>query len=295
MVRSFGDRLSDPRPLLLDGANGTELARRGVAIELPLWSAGALISSPDVVQDVHADYVEAGAEVVTANTFRTHARNLKEARQQISAKVLTRTAVNLARSAAGDRAWVAGSQAPLEDCYRPDRVPSQDVLEREHAAMAEALADADVDLILVETQNCVRELRAAASAACRVGLPVLLSVVCSSDGRLLSGETLAQAAEAVLPLEPAGILVNCLPADAVPAALAELQSVCAGVSVGAYANAGAPDGIDGWIDTKYSKSAVYADAVGRWVEQGARIIGGCCGTTPEHISRVRDRLDAEKR
>src|SRR5436853_307232 len=74
-MRPFRDRLAEPRPVLLDGATGTELNRRGVDTSLPLWSAAALRSAPEVVRQIHADYIAAGAEVVTANTFRTHERN----------------------------------------------------------------------------------------------------------------------------------------------------------------------------------------------------------------------------
>ena len=293
MIRSFKQRLNDPRPILLDGPTGTELTRRGIPLRIPFWSAETLISDPDVVREIHADYVQAGAEVITANTFRTHARNLKAAGYAIPADELTQTAVTLARAAASDQTWIAGSQSPLEDCYRPDHVPKTDVLEREHQRMSEALAAAGVDLILVETQNCVRELRAATKAATEAGLPVLASMVCGNDGRLLSGETLRQAAEAILPLEPMGILVNCLPAAMVPEALAELRSVCGFLPLGAYANAGAVDPKRGWIETEYSQPAVYAASAQGWVDQGARLIGGCCGTTPEHIGALRKCFDTE--
>ena len=293
MISSIRDRLSDPRPILLDGPTGTELTRRGVSTPLPHWSAGALVTDPDVVHQIHTDYAQASAEILTANTFRTHARNLRSTDWAHAAADLTRQAVDLARSAAGNRLWVAGSQAPLEDCYRPDLVPRASVLEREHAAMSEALAAAGVDLILVETHNCVRELCAATRAACAVGLPVLASVVCGGDGRLLSGESVTAAAEAVLPFDPAGVLVNCLPADAVTGALEELREVCGDRIIGAYANSGEVDPETGWIETNYSGSAVYAAAATGWVRQGARLIGGCCGTTPELIGALRRLLDAD--
>src|SRR5215510_8802405 len=122
-------RLRAGAPLLLDGALGTELERRGSSAALPLWSTHALLRDPALVQAVHADYVAAGAEVLTANTFRTQRRVLARAGIGKRARELTLLAVDLARRAsegarsgrgAGRRAFVVGSAPTLEDCYRPD-------------------------------------------------------------------------------------------------------------------------------------------------------------------------------
>jgi homocysteine S-methyltransferase len=163
-------RVGAGAPLLLDGATGTELERRGVACELPLWSARALTQAPEVLEAIHRDYVAAGADALTANTFRTHARSLAAAGMADRARAWTELAVASARHAAatGDREiFVLGSTAPLEDCYRPDLVPSLPELEREHRAHADHLAGAGVDAVLVETMNTVREARVAALAARR--------------------------------------------------------------------------------------------------------------------------------
>src|SRR5258707_8830056 len=141
---TFLDRLGDPRPILLDGATGTELNRRGVSTDLPLWSAGALLDAPATLRQIHRDYLLAGAEIVTANTFRTHRRSLARGGYGDSAAELTRLAVELARAAVGEGAlappaYVAGSLAPLEDCYSPELVPPQAECEREHAELAACL------------------------------------------------------------------------------------------------------------------------------------------------------------
>src|SRR5262245_11384346 len=138
---NFLQRLSGQRPILLDGATGTELNRRGVSTDLPLWSARALLEAPPALSEVHADYARAGAEFVTADTFRTHRRSLARGGQGQRAAELTRLAVSLARAAAQRAAperaiFVAGSQAPLEDCYSPELVPPQAECEQEHAEMA---------------------------------------------------------------------------------------------------------------------------------------------------------------
>src|SRR5260221_11158877 len=125
-------RLRADAPLILDGATGTELERRGFATRLPLWSAGAIDADPELVARIHADYLAAGVDVITANTFRTQRRTLAHAGSGARAEELTCRAVELARRAAGDRAWVFGSSSTLEDCYHPERVPDPALLARAH-------------------------------------------------------------------------------------------------------------------------------------------------------------------
>jgi homocysteine S-methyltransferase len=288
MPESLRDRFNARTPILLDGATGTELARRGINVDVPEWSAAALMSAPELVRQVHADYVAAGAELITANTFRTHARNLFRCGLASRAAELTAQAVSLAREAAGDRAWVLGSQAPLEDCYSPQLAPPEAELQREHRAMARHLADAGVDGILIETQNTVREALAAARAAAETGLPVLVSFVCGRDGRLLSGESLSAAVTEVLPFEPVMLLANCLPVDTVPRVLPELITAAGERPVGAYANIGYADEHGQWVNTDNIDPQVYARHAADWLRQGARLIGGCCGTTPAHTAAMAD-------
>jgi homocysteine S-methyltransferase len=288
MLESLRDRLKARTPILLDGATGTELARRGIDVDVPVWSAGALVTAPDLVREVHADYIAAGAELITANTFRTHARNLSRAGLASRAAELTSLAVSLAREAAGDCACVLGSQAPLEDCYSPHLVPPDAELQSEHRTMAHQLAKAGVDGILIETQNTIREAVTAARAAAQTRLPVLVSFVCGRDGRLLSGESLSAAVAAVLPLEPALLLVNCLPVDTVSLVLPELISAAGSRPVGVYANIGYADERGQWVNTDNIDPKIYARHAADWLLQGARLIGGCCGTTPAHITALND-------
>lgn len=293
---SFLKRLALARPILLDGATGTELNRRGVNTDLPLWSARALIEAPDVLSQVHADYIRAGADVLTANTFRTHRRSLAGGGQGQRAAELTRLAVSLARAAAaqaapGRECFVAGSQAPLEDCYSPEKVPPQAECEREHAEMARHLAEAGVDLILVETMNTIREAVAATRAARATGLPVLTSFVCRGDGRLFSGESVTAAVQAVAGLGVAGLLINCTPSTTIHQPFAELRAAVqaqpAPVPIqGLYANIGHTNDVDGWTLTADMTPLEYARLASGWLAQGANLLGGCCGTTPAHIAAL---------
>ena len=277
------ERLAQGPPLLLDGATGTELERRGVPSELPLWSARALLEAPELLARIHAEYVAAGAEVVTANTFRTQRRTLAHAGLAGRTRELTRCAVELARRStqgAPRRIFVAGSMAPLEDCWRPDRVPEDEALAREHAEHAENLRAAGVDLLLLETFGTLREALAALRAARTSGLPVWASFACDAQGRLLSGEPLAEALAAARALGPLALLVNCLPPSHVEPALAALRAC--GLPFGVYPNLGAPTA-GGKRRTEELDPAALAALTRRWVAAGARIVGGCCGTTPAHL------------
>jgi homocysteine S-methyltransferase len=301
----FLRRLTQRRPLLLDGATGTELERRAVDVTLPLWSAGALLTAPQVLRQIHSDYMRAGAEIITANTFRTHRRTLVAAGLGHRAEELTRLAVKIARAAIRARTevfdpekrarrevFIAGSMGPLEDCYSPGLVPPQEACEREHAEMARHLAEADVDLILVETMNTVREAAAATHAARATGLPVLTGFVCRTDGKLFSGETVTEAVEAVAPLGVAGLMINCTPSTTIHHPLNELVAAARRLDypipvLGAYANIGHTNQIEGWTDTAEVSPIEYARLAAEWLRLGANLIGGCCGTTPAHISAVR--------
>jgi S-methylmethionine-dependent homocysteine/selenocysteine methylase len=279
--------LTEGRPVLFDGATGTELERRGVHTGLPLWSTHALLEAPDVVRAVHAEYVAAGAEVITANTFRTQARVVGAGR----AESLTRLAVELARSAAaaaGRSVFVAGSAPPLEDCYRPDLAPAAETCAAEHALHARALADAGCDFVLAETHNSVREAEAAAWAAAGTGLPFVVSFVAWEPGRILSGEPLERAIDAVRPARPLAVGVNCLPPSAVSGQLPVLAA--SGLAFGVYANLGEPEDERGFRRSESTPPGAYADAARAWLLAGARFLGGCCGTTPAHVAALRDLL-----
>jgi S-methylmethionine-dependent homocysteine/selenocysteine methylase len=292
-VNALSALLATKNVVFLDGAVGTELERRGVRLELPLWTALAATTHPGVLTQIHVDSLHAGADVVTANTFRTSPYTLRAAGRDPEARDLTRASVQCARDACAraGHGIVAGSVAPLEDCYSPQLVPADAVLDREHAAHVRNLADAGVDLLLVETMNTIREAVAAAQAAHASGLPVLVSFVLDpqGDGDLLSGENL-EGAWAALGDLPAARLVNCAPYAVIDRAVARIAALGGDVPFGAYANAGKLDRHGRLTATELATPAEAAEHAATWHAMGARIIGGCCYTWPAHIRAIRDRL-----
>jgi S-methylmethionine-dependent homocysteine/selenocysteine methylase len=285
--RELRARVGGGTALLVDGATGTELERRGVRTPLPAWSAPALIGHPDVILAIHADYVDAGVEALTANTFRTQRRALAAAGLADRAAELTARAVALARHAAAAAPtppFVLGSMSPLEDCYRPDLVPDAAALAREHAEHAGHLAAAGVDGVLVETMNTRREAEIATQAVAARDLPALVSFVCWDGARLVSGEPLLDAAQDARRAGAAAVLVNCLPPSNVAACLPVLARV--GLPFGVYANLGEPNDDTGFTRSETCGPGAFAEHASEWIRAGAHIVGGCCGTTPEHLRAV---------
>ena len=259
---------------------GTQLARRGVETSLPLWSAGALLTHPEVVADIHRAYAQAGAVVHTTNTFRTQPRHTARWRELVG------VAVRQARGAVPAGQRVAGSIAPLEDCYHPERAPADPG--PEHALLARALAEEGVDLLLCETFAAPREAWAAVQAAVATGVETWASFTAGYRSDLMTPQELEAAARGAVERGAAAVLVNCVAAGDTLRFVERLADL--GVPFGAYANAGPhTDGL-GWDAQHAEAPEAYADLAQRWVDLGATLLGSCCGTGPEHIRALAQRF-----
>ncbi len=252
-----------------------------MATPLPGWSAHALDTAPDTVANIHRDYAKAGAAVHTANTFRTQPRWFPDRWRE-----LTGRAVAIARDALeGLDCRCAGSIAPLEDCYSPAMSPSNP--RPEHRQMARALAEEGVDLLLVETFPHVGEALIAVEEAVATGLPTWLSLTAGPNADLLTMDQVREGAERAVSLGVEAVLVNCIPTQRVLDYLACLGDL--DVTIGAYANAGKADKEMGFSPDATDIQG-YVEAARQWIEAGARIVGGCCGTGVEHIAALKQRL-----
>jgi S-methylmethionine-dependent homocysteine/selenocysteine methylase len=285
--------LARSRPVLLDGAVGTELTRRGLDTTLPLWSARALFDDRglETLAGIHADYARAGAEILVTNTFRTTGRALGRAGRSAAWRDVNRRAVECARAgaAAATAALVAGGIAPLEDCYRPDLVPPQDECLREHRRQAELLAALGVDLLFIETMNSVREAEAALLGARETGLPILLSLCPRAPRHLFSGEPLAEAVPRLAGIGGdalRGVLLNCATPELLKEVFPPFTALVPDLPHGLYAHLGEPDEVTGWRLPERHDPARYAAWMETRIAEGARLAGGCCGTTPDHIAAL---------
>lgn len=295
------------RPILLDGGMGRELRFRGIETPDTIWSAHGLLVAPEVVRQIHLDYISAGADVITTNTYGIVRSGLAKVGIEDRFAELNTFACALAREAretTGRPVLIAGSLPPLRGSYRPDLVGPFEEIEPLYREQAELLAP-HVDLLLCETMSSAAEGRAAAWAACQTGKPVWVSWTLHEDrsGRLRSGETIAEAAAALKDLPIVGFLANCCAPESITAAMPQLVATGARY-VGGYANTFQPVSEDWTIDgDKESDGTLglrpdldpesYAEHVADWLRAGATVVGGCCGTRPAHIARVRELLDSK--
>jgi len=263
-----------------------------------MWSANALLEDPDAVRQVHADYVAAGAEVLTANTFRTNPRTLGRHGIGEHDAQLTARAVDLARAAARGATrpvWIAGSLAPAEDCFRPDLVPSDVELELEHARHVQNLVEAGVDFILVETMNTAREASIALGAARFAGIPAGVCCLLRDPEHLYGGHPLDAAVAEWSRYDPLFLGLNCCAPEVAHVGLKHLLRYWDGPAA-VYANLGRVGEGGMWGRAEAPGDLQRFRAAARlWVRSGARMIGGCCGTTPALIAALRRDLDAAAR
>ncbi len=293
-MTDFLTALKTKEILLMPGAMGTELQRRGFETKLPLWSAGANLEAPELVTQIHADHLEAGADICVTNTFRTTPRTYEKLGTPELARKAMKAAVDAAKAARdrfpGRPIYIAGSFATLEDCYEPDLVPDDASLKREHEEQAEWLAEEGVDFLLPETINSLREAVAMARAASNTGLPFIISFVVRENGDLFDGTPLSEAIEKTDLPGRVGVSINCRPIDTISAAVPALKDY-KGLK-GAYANGiGHPDNDLGWIFEENEDSLEkYTRAALSWKNAGLRLIGGCCGTTPAYIKALHKAL-----
>ena len=286
----LAEAASQGRPVVLDGAVGTELDNRGMDTNSSLWSGLASMERPELLLAVHSDYVAAGAEIITTATFRTTRRAFAKANQpEDSWREAAKRAVEIARMGASGKALVAGCVAPLEDCFSPQAAPWGQEARDEHLLLCRELVDRGVDVLWLETFGALLEIEAAVWAARAAGqargVPFVLSVTTNALGALISGEPSMDAFELAKKNGAAAFGVNCAPPGHVDAALEELLG---GVDlpVGAYANLGFAEENQDWEGQVDLSPVEYADIAKKWADAGVSLIGGCCGSTPAHIEAV---------
>ena len=296
--QAIDQKLKAGEMVILDGAIGTEILRRNVT-----WADHQLANRPDFVRGIHEDYIRAGADVISTNRFHLCRRALynhfrdEAHRQQIGAAdlgdradKLLAASVRLAidarqKAAAGRPVAVAAAITTLEWCFRPDLAPSPEQARCEYLEIFQVVKDAGADLVLLETLNSISEARAALEVAKSLGLPCWTSFVCDERGWLFTGESMAEMVAALEPLGVDAILLNCAPPGDINAGMKELLGR-ARVPTGAYPHIGRFDPPE-WMFTDEYPPARYAQVASSWQQMGARILGGCCGTTPDHIAALR--------
>ena len=290
-------QIDDREVVLLDGGSGTEILRRGYT-----WASHQLKSEPEMNLEIHQDYIHAGADVITTNTFQLSKRSFRahfannDHLNAIGAEGLLNRARELiqdsvkladkARQEAGQKdTFIAASITTLEWCFRPDKTPDVEEIYDEYIEELSDYADAGADIFLFETFNSTSEGEVALKAAQEVGKPAWIAFVPYKDGKLLGGETMAQVVDAMGPLKPDVLLLNCAPPDHITAGLEKLAPAWDG-PLGVYAHVGKFNPPE-WMFTDEYPAERYRDECQKWHDMGATVIGGCCGTTPDYISLLK--------
>jgi S-methylmethionine-dependent homocysteine/selenocysteine methylase len=291
------ERLDAGEVVILDGAMGTQLQRRGVPMDDVAWDAAALATHPALVREVHEDYIKAGAEVIITNTFATARHVLEPAGMGGQFRALNIRAVTLAKEAregaTDSPVSIAGSistmSARADNSYEPRAEQARD----NHREQAELLAESGVDVIVLEMMRDLEQTSYAMEAAVATGLPVWVGFSCKTTGEstvvLQDGNhTLAEALEQIPPLGASVVSIMHTLAEDTPAALREVTSHWQG-PVGAYPHSGEFI-MPNWQFINMISPEDFTRQAQGWTGMGVQLVGGCCGIGPEHIRLLKERL-----
>jgi S-methylmethionine-dependent homocysteine/selenocysteine methylase len=294
MGQSWQQQLEADQIVLIDGGMGTELQRRGVPMDKVAWSGAAVLSHPDVVRETHEDYIRAGAKVIITNTFGSTRQMLEPAGYGDQVEAVFRGAVTLAQQArenmAAEDVAVAGSISTEPPSFDRDAFFSPDKELDAYREAAGFLADAGVDLIALEMINDTEHATRAMQAASETKLPVWLGVGCKKreDGKIVSFDhpdlEFTTVLDTLVPLEPTVINIMHSEVGAIPEAIDLIRQRWSG-PVGVYPESGyftQPQ----WNFVDVIPPADLVTEAHGWVTAGVRLLGGCCGTSPEHIEAL---------
>jgi homocysteine S-methyltransferase len=295
MSTAWNDKLRAGRVLLLDGGTGSELRRRGFALDADVWSALAPLTHYELLRAIHADYIEAGADVITTSTFATSRFVLDAAGHAGDFAAINSRAIAAARDARDAselEVAIAGSLSCLPPRFDPAAYPDARTESAAYRELAATLADGGVDLIALEMLEDVEHAARACEAALATGLPVWLGVSCRTraDGTLATFDSpstnFIDVLDALLPFAPAAVNVMHTPLSAIAPALRAVRARFVG-TIGAY-----PE-----LETEAApvRPDPLAALARDWIADGARIVGGCCDVTPAHVRALRATVDSANR
>ena len=286
------------RPLLADGAMGTVLYSRGIFINRCYDELN--LSDPGLILSVHAEYLQAGAEILETNTFG--ANRFRLARHGLAGKMaeinaagvrVARQAVEHLKDTQAGEAWVAGAIGPLGVRLEPLGKTGLDEARAAFAEQIQALTSAGVDFLVIETMPALNEAREALAAAHEIApdLPVLVMVTVDDESNCLDGSSPEQAAALLTEWGAGAIGVNCSTGPATVLTAIEAMRKATTLPIAAMPNAGMPRAVEG--RNIYLCSPEYMASFARKaIAAGAQIVGGCCGTTPNHIRAMRSAMRA---
>lgn len=272
------------RPLVLDGAMGGYLQQTGIIEADGLWSATANMDAPENVLSLHKSYVNAGAEIITTNTFRTNPAFIK---QEYDVNQICTKAVSLAKEAIeGKSILIAGSNAPAEDCYQSQRTISTEQLTDNHQEHIDSLFNAGVDLIWNETFSHLDEIEIVCSYCDKNNYEYTLNLFVTNELRILSGESIEHVLNFINQYNPVSVGFNCIYNRTFSQIVVNQQLSS---KFGFYLNCGSGSYTDKNITTGISPEQ-YSVIIKPYLEYNPLYIGSCCGSTPAHTKKIKETL-----
>lgn len=280
--------IQDGRVHVFDGAMGTELYGRGVFVNVCYDQVN--LDQPDLVTRIHKEYVDAGADVIETNTFGANSPKLAGFGLADRFAEINVAGVRLARQAAGAAGYVAGAIGPLGVTVGEGGATSVEAAEAHFAEQAAALLEGGIDLLVLETFGTVGELAAAIRAVRRLtALPVVAQMATGEDGRSFDSVTPEQFALTLSANGATMVGVNCGAGPAATLETVERMAEVTDVPLSAQPNAGEPKEVEG-RRLVLSSPEFLASYARRYVAAGVGLVGGCCGTTPTHIARIKQAV-----
>jgi len=277
------------KPLILDGAMGSYLQQKGFATNDVLWTTNINHTNPDIIVQTHLEYIEAGADIITTNTFRTNPASLSKAGMSIASEYV-KQAVELAKQASfGNNVLIAGSNAPAEDCYQTERTLSKNELEKNHKYHIDLLADSGVNFILNETQSHFDELRIICDHCDRNSIPFVISLYVLDTLKILSGESLESVLSFLNDHDVLTVGLNCISPELF---LKFIGSIELPKQWGFYLNCGSGQPTDKLINCGIQPDE-YLETVKKSMLYKPSFIGSCCGSNPSHTQKIREYLDGQ--
>jgi len=282
---SFADLLAERPVLLADGATGTNYQNMG--IEPGVAPEEWVVDAPERVRELHRRFVEAGSDLVLTCSFGATTPRLADGPLAGRTTEVNIRAAGLAREAVGDDRLVAGSMGPTGQLIEPYGVLTREVCAEAYAEQAQALADGGVDLLVLETFFALEEALWAIEGVQGVtDLPLVASFSFDQGTHTMMGVSPADVVAAVEPLGVAALGANCgRSLDDTDAIVAEFLAAAPGIPLWVKPNAGVPRIVGDAVVYEAGPEAL-AEHVRAYADRGARIVGGCCGSTPEHIAAV---------
>jgi len=280
------------KPLVLDGPMGTLLIERGIDLGSKLWSALALINAPDQVKKIHKEYIEAGADIITTNTFRTNPYAVKLSNSNFSSKELVNKAVQLAKESITEtnrKVLIAGSNAPADDCYLTKRLISKNEMIENHHLHIQYLIESGVDFILNETFGDKEEIEIVSSICSEKNFPFAVSVLINSELKTFFGQDLHETIEMIYSYEPIFISLNCSRPEFILKALKTLKDF---PPFGVYPNLGSIETFQSGKLIRDFSNEQLENFVKILFDNGVRVIGVCCGGNPDDIKIIRNLVDS---